>query len=470
MPWYLTTKATFAGGAPVPAGGIFYSPTALTASFLTLVSGPAAAPAPADISLPSDPTDPSQAATKRYVDAAIAAAVGSFRYRGSVGHRVGSRTWAGASRKSAAYTGLTTTYSLVKSVHYSGPQAICGLEVGYHNIDFGPPEMPCANAITVSCSIMLASGLIYPAFKNGSRTITLSPGAVTYFDAVGVYVPAQTAYTIITYVLLASTSADMPLNGKAFLAGDGLSYGATAPGSDPTLTNFTPTLAGNLGIETYSPINVIGRTAKPQHSVLMVGDSRMVGFGEATTGSAQGEQGWAERALSNKVPWCNMSVCGFEIVEWLTQAIDSLSAYDSNQPAFTTLLDNLAINDINGGTSLAVLQSYKTGLWSAAQARGMNVWVSTVEPYTTGTWTSAGGQTPAANTGPNSVRTQYNDWLRSLPAGITGVLDVAALVETATDSGIWISPGGVAYTNDGLHENAAGAAFIAANLNVAGLL
>jgi lysophospholipase L1-like esterase len=118
----------------------------------------------------------------------------------------------------------------------------------------------------------------------------------------------------------------------------------------------------------------------------------------------------------------------------------------------------LGINDITGGQNLAAMQARMQTVWAMLAAHGVtDIFQTTITPVTTSTdaWATVVNQTATAT---NGVRVSVNDWLRSKPAGITGILEVADLAETARNSGIWKA----GFTADGTHPNVTGHAALAA--------
>lgn len=105
-------------------------------------------------------------------------------------------------------------------------------------------------------------------------------------------------------------------------------------------------------------------------------------------------------------------------------------------------------NDIASGMTLAQYQPKALAIATWFSATGIKVYFGTIPPRTTSTdsWATLANQTVAAS---EAQRLAINEWLRTIPAPITGILDVAAAVET---SGKW----NVGTTADGIHPKAAG--------------
>lgn len=110
----------------------------------------------------------------------------------------------------------------------------------------------------------------------------------------------------------------------------------------------------------------------------------------------------------------------------------------------------LGNNDIHAGTDLTTLKANFAALVALLRERvSANVIACTVTPRTA--W---------VGTAKESVREAFNDWLRALPEGLSGVADTARAVEDATGH----EPRADMVTSDGIHFNSAGSAALAGAL------
>jgi hypothetical protein len=118
---------------------------------------------------------------------------------------------------------------------------------------------------------------------------------------------------------------------------------------------------------------------------------------------------------------------------------------------FTDIISDLGFNDYDsGGRSAAQVAADRQTLIAGKFAGKRIGWV-TASPHTTSTDSFA---TPGNQSIPSApieaIRVADNNSLRSgLINGIDYVIDVANIMETFRDSGIWNSPG---WTSDGKHE------------------
>jgi hypothetical protein len=154
----------------------------------------------------------------------------------------------------------------------------------------------------------------------------------------------------------------------------------------------------------------------------------------------------------------------------------------------THVVEGYGDNDFapsGGNASLALLQSSMLGIWFSLARQGLKVWRVSILPRTTSTdaWATIGNQTVGGN---DAARTGFNDWLRAgapispttlaavaigtggaLVMGVTGhpltgYFEIADLVETSRNSGVWKAPG---YTTDGIHPNGNAHVLIGTNID-----
>lgn len=107
----------------------------------------------------------------------------------------------------------------------------------------------------------------------------------------------------------------------------------------------------------------------------------------------------------------------------------------------------LGNNDIHAGTNLTTLQANLATLVGLVRERlTSTVLVATVTPRTA--WTGTANET---------LRAAFNNWLRSFPAGIDGIVDQAAAVENEAGN----APRADLVATDGIHFTSSGTAALA---------
>ena len=83
---------------------------------------------------------------------------------------------------------------------------------------------------------------------------------------------------------------------------------------------------------------------------------------------------------------------------------------------------------------------------------GMQVWQATITPRSTSTdsFATTVNQTPLNA----AVLTEVNDYIRTLPSPLAGVIEASDAASSARNSGLWKVTGAAQYaTSDGLHPS-----------------
>lgn len=337
---------------------------------------------------------------------------------------------------------------------------------------------PNANAITVSASIEdgqnSAGSIAVGSYSrvaitfNGTYTRTIQPGGYALSDPVAVDCVAAGYLWTRVCVSVASVGMVMPLNTFYNLSGEGIKSGDSTQTANNTYYTaglaaiyhawpLTPAVPGALGSGVWSLADSIGTDYNL---------SQYVDGGIIQRGLLSGP---------NKVASICSAISGqrldqFVAADTLGRTLPQMSKHYRAaimQAGGRWFINQVGINDIEGlgvaasgytyGTpaTFAEMKSRIQALATYSHVRGMKFAQATFTPVATGTFTSAGAQTTSAN---NTVRTQTNDWIRAL--GDAGEIDLcieqADPLESARNSGKWISPSGVAQTADGIHPNAAG--------------
>ncbi len=209
--------------------------------------------------------------------------------------------------------------------------------------------------------------------------------------------------------------------------------------ADSTMTGFVSATA-----ITHPPLYIVGMST--QAAVLLLGDSRCAGAGGDATLADNGELA----PSIPLIPYCNTGrtgATGAPLANSLGARRRAVSQY------CTDVINEMNINDVTSGSTLAQLQARREAVRTGVTA-GVRVWNTTLAPVSTSTdsWATTVNQTATAS---NTIRVQFNDWVRSNPAGYAGYFDIADVVESARNSGIWKADGTPGkWTADGTHETA----------------
>ena len=182
---------------------------------------------------------------------------------------------------------------------------------------------------------------------------------------------------------------------------------------------------------------ILGETAAA--TVALVGDSRVGGVNTdvpaSFTGNALGDRGEIARSVGPDYGYLCVSIGGEGAEQFATSSTKRAPLLDYA----THVICNYGINDIRvGGATAAQVKASLQAAWAILAQNGRKVYQTTITPDTT--------------IALNAMRTEVNDWIRTTPAGIDGYIEVADVVETARNSGVWKD----GYSSDGLHENATG--------------
>lgn len=314
----------------------------------------------------------------------------------------------------------------------------------------GGGEVDGLNSITVRAAHEWASGLIIPVRFGGKRDGIVEPGGLLYSDPIGMTQAVGSTYWSRTNVSV-TAGQKWPL----FITRAG-SAGITKHASFTDLT-LSGAINDSSIFRGYGPVAILAFANTPDQPVVGVsGDS-------ISAGSGDGDTGWPTRWLNNKYSMQNVSFSNGRWGHWGPPSTANWRRAPLLDPC-TDVIVSLGINDLITGqaTTLAQMQALAIAAWDRWRLQGKRVHASTILPSTTSTdaWVTVGNQTVTAY---ESLRTQFNDWLRTHPSQLTTVIDVADAGETARNSGKWKVTGG-AWVNDGLHPTAIGAAGLAAAL------
>jgi hypothetical protein len=312
------------------------------------------------------------------------------------------------------------------------------------------PNAAGANAITITAglavvpSVTLYSSVTrYPVFFSGQRSVTIQPGAEVIADPVHLFVPKGQVLQVSVFVSVGTAGQSWPI-GHA-------SAGCSVTATDNTLTANSAvwvTVFGNYG---YTPSVILGTTKQP-HPVMvgLIGDSIVSGEHDNPVTAGGYERG----LLAAGVPFTKTTLVGETANNLTTQAARQ---YRGRYLAGCThVLGDYGVNDFSGSRTAAQIAADLLATWAWLNAQGMKVYWTTITPRTTSTdsFATTTNQTPVA--GAAAPRAALNDWLRAgAPVNnsgayvapgtaganpsslLSGVIDIAALVESSVNSGVW---------------------------------
>jgi lysophospholipase L1-like esterase len=309
--------------------------------------------------------------------------------------------------------------------------------------------------------------------------VSIDAGGTVWSDPVSMAIPAATQFWTRTYVTVTAGQTWR----SARQLNTALGEAGSASTSETDLTTSGTISGSALGMAPCAIENLYVSDTQPV--VLVTGDSIAYGAGDNTSTTPWG--GFITRALEGVLPHQRVAMYGERLDHMF------LNAFSRRRWPLATgcniMLCEYPINDITLGTSLATIQSMLLTHWTNALSRGMRVWQTTITPVTTSTdsWATTANQTVVAS---NPVRILLNNWIRAgapidptskaaVAVGTSGALlagqsghplygyfEIADLVETARDSGIWKA----AYTADGTHPTPTAHAAMAAGIDTTKLV
>lgn len=326
-------------------------------------------------------------------------------------------------------------------------------------------EFAGAASVNEYCSIEYPNGVFTPVeWSTAMGTshapfVTIAPGNDAVSDPIPVAIPhgvqfkvyrwtASTSGALMTFTISASTVAGG--SDQLFLI-----YNAAAPTNDPLaiITSTTNPAGAPAAMSAMRyPLAILGMSSVP--SVMIIGDSRASGRSDSTgtllaNGGDAGRWGVGEvaRSIGYARPYVNMG-CETDTVRQFTLQ----HTYRARQQAYhTDIVCQYGINDVTAGRTAPVILTDLQSTWGYFPTK--NVWATTIQPVTTSTdaWATTVNQTVTAG---NPVRTSLNNSIRAVPSPLKGMFEIADVVETARDSGIWNVIAGVgAPTGDGTHAS-----------------
>jgi lysophospholipase L1-like esterase len=206
--------------------------------------------------------------------------------------------------------------------------------------------------------------------------------------------------------------------------------------------------AGSNAANSFSPSAILGMVQTPSPSVVIMWSSSAVGQGD-TASTPERDLGYLARMLSTNTGYCRMVRASQTAVHFLTDNRRRLSLLAAINP--THVIYQLGTNDITNGGSFETVQARLVESYGILAGMGFRVVATTFTPVvtTTDSYATVENQTPNSN---NDIRIAINNWLRTVPAPLSGLLEIADVVESARDSGRWKANGTASkYTADGQH-------------------
>jgi len=333
----------------------------------------------------------------------------------------------------------------------------------------GTPEVLFPNVFEIKASIEISGGTLVPVFFGGKRLILVQPGANITSDPVGIRLAAGDVFHVRTFInrIISNTFVDnvgeagqitanqtnvasnVTFRGVAYSTTDGAVF-SSSTGVDPFLQDYTDSgLIAASNNQGYGPTMVLGipEVATPK-SVIVLGDSISAGVGDGvvpTLGNTLSDKwsgrGYWPRAFQDTYSITQLACGGEQVGHVLANATFFRRGQFLNYGS--TCIIALGTNDI-AGAGLTASQTIAKLILLAAQmaSRVQKVILCTIIPRSTSTdgWQTLGGQTTTSTLNFNKARLDVNNWIRTKASGYD-FIDVAALMESGKDTGIFKAPG-----------------------------
>lgn len=316
-----------------------------------------------------------------------------------------------------------------------------------------------------------ADQVIKKVSAGGAQDMILPPGGLLFCDMVPLTVAVGAAIGLRTWT---NSSSSAVLN-RYILTSGIQEYGTKGAVSDQSITGTFPT--GSSTDSLIAPFAILGIAADgmKHNSLAIIGDSIDWGSTSLSNGTqgqdtldADGNAGWVERSLANKIPFTNLGVPGDGFKYLMTNAnggtgrVYRLAAIA--KMGYTHCLLKLGTND-DGTYTATQIQNNWIALVREIQALGLKVIAVTPPPKSTSSDFFASQQ----NVGSTIIR-DFCIWLRANAVqtyGCSQLIDLNALLVDGSDATKWnlslTGTIGAPPTYDGTHFSQLGLVWVAAS-------
>lgn len=322
--------------------------------------------------------------------------------------------------------------------HHRARDAITSIQLEFPNWYATSTEFAPGADATINVAVEYPIGATpVRVYFGGSDTGTIPDGGTLLSDALEIEIPDGAEFAVKTFFQSTAGIIYTVLKGNNAVekwqpAVSGL--------TDQTLTSTNPTTKST---NSYGPSAIIGRSKRP--AFFLFGDSKICGSGESGGTEYKGE---LERTIGPLYAFTNGGRSGSSLppapITGFDRRIDAAKYC-------THIISNHGINQLAGYTAEQVVASTE----SLAGLLSQPFYQATIAPKSSSSdgWTTTLNQTTDAR---NSERVAFNAAIRAGLDGVAGYIELADVVESSRDSGLWKA----GYTDDGAHENATGYAAI----------
>ncbi|MFG1276544.1 SGNH/GDSL hydrolase family protein [Xanthobacter autotrophicus] len=316
-------------------------------------------------------------------------------------------------------------------------------------------EADRAQDITSFAASLVINNTVHRLFFGGAASTTITAGrGVLLSDPLWVDSGTATDFVVRAYgawtgtlKLAATPDSTVLLTNEACNRGTGL--------SNRTMDAYDAATPSNSGSGLFCPVAVYGLFDDVTPVVGLDTDSIGKGTNDTSPTATYGWKGYIQKSLGNALPWVYTGRGGHRL--WYLATRDDGERSVLMEGGITHLILAMVTNDVWIGRTkaeiLADIQTVCARYWDY----GVKTYIVTCPPRTTGTYTSAAGQT-LYDAVKEPVRLDYNADVRAnwSAYGHSGLIDMAAVLEDPAAPGKWVSSGAVARTTDGVHPNTSG--------------
>lgn len=307
-------------------------------------------------------------------------------------------------------------------------------------------EADGVNSITIRAALEYPAGVFTDILFGGVRDKVLAPSEFVDSDEVTIAIPEDTQFWIRTKVTVTS--------GQVWPTGYIINT-ARGEGCDLSTSDFTKTGTITGSNRGFGPVSVkaTGFAGNPVGvAIATIGDSITAGSGDGVFDS-RGYTGWNGRGAYNECPHLVIGYGGTRVADNVPAGTNFPRRMEMLRRAGVThVVINWGINDLATGRTFAQIQADLISFWTSLAAEGFKVVQCTITPRSTGSPSTVEGQSPLYN----ANRFPLNDWIRTKPAPLFDIIEMADAVESGRNTGVWgINPAWASprKTEDNLHPN-----------------
>jgi hypothetical protein len=375
----------------------------------------------------------------------------------------------------APYLGVVATRSHIPNVssgtnNYANCRTAHVATEDLTAIQFKYPGWFCPSTESTATAVLnYAIGVEYPSgtftqalWSGASPGVAPQNGDTGLCDPVAVVIPKGSIFWLRPFVKTATGTGGGIISTQATVSTRWAAQGEACAFSATSLSDLSlggTITDGGSGAFIY-PMCIVATTTKA--SFFLLGDSRTIGStsaGGSTAPDSNGNMGQVAQSLGVGYGFINCGVGGSQLSQFNTGGRKRQilgNTYCSH------VINGYGINDIRtAGGNRTALQLQGDFTIAAKRFPTKTVIGCTLSPATTGTFTTAGGQTADGNA---AARQTFDAWMLTKPAPYKYTVDIAAQTQDTTLTDVWLAN----YTGDGLHCDAAGYAAIVASGVISG--